>query len=98
MTAYEKINCRVHGEQQRTYVCQHIFAGLVARERVGFFWAIDDPDNPRADAYCKECNARGQKTGGEWTGEALELLQPKTLCGVCYDLAKQFHMGGNPWS
>jgi hypothetical protein len=38
MTAYEKINCRVHGEQQRTYVCQHIFAGLVARERVGFFW------------------------------------------------------------
>jgi hydroxylamine reductase (hybrid-cluster protein) len=37
MTVYEKTSCRVHGEQQRTYVCQHIYAGLVARERVGFF-------------------------------------------------------------
>src|SRR5262249_10136171 len=32
-------------------------------------------------------------TGGEWVGEALEHCQPQVLCGACYDLAKQFHMG-----
>jgi hypothetical protein len=98
MSLEEKAICATHGEQQRTYVCQHIYAGLVARERVGFFWTADDPSNPRPDAYCTECEKRVQKTGGEWTGEALEHLQPKILCGLCYEVAKKFHMGGNPWS
>jgi hypothetical protein len=98
MAMHEKAICAVHGEQQLTYVCQHVFAGLVARERVGFFWTQETPDNPRRDAYCRECKMRVRKTGGEWTGEALEHLEPKVLCGLCYDLAKDFHMGGNPWS
>lgn len=98
MSVREKANCSTHGEQQRTYVCQHIYAGLVARQRVGFFWTSFDPDNPRPDAYCTECEMRVRKTDGEWIDETLEHLQPKILCGLCYDLAREFHTGGNPWS
>lgn len=98
MSADEKANCSIHGEQPRTYVCQHVYAGLVAKERVGFFWTTSQPDNPHPDAYCRECEIRVREAGGEWTGEALEQLQPKILCSVCYDLAKQFHTGGDPWS
>jgi hypothetical protein len=73
-------------------------AGLNAKNRVGFWWTQGDPNNPRPDAYCTECELRVRKTAGEWEAEALEHLQPQFLCGACYDLAKQFHMGGNPWS
>jgi hypothetical protein len=31
------INCRTHGLQQETMVCQHILAGLAERRRVGFY-------------------------------------------------------------
>ena len=89
---------RVHGLQQRTLVCQHIVGGLTRRERVGFFWSCEDPGNPRPDAWCNACSERVAKTDGEWVDDALEHLEPKTLSGACYDLAKHFHMGGIPWS
>ena len=92
------VKCATHGEQQETWVCQHILAGLEGHIRVGFFWAINDPTNPRPDAYCSACNERVKATNGEWVGDALENLVPKRLCGECYDLAKKFHSGGNPWS
>lgn len=98
MTSEDKIECQVHGLQPETWVCQHIVAGLKVHERVGFFWTTDDPDNPRPDAWCGACTTRVDATGGEWVGEALENLKPQILCGACYDLAKTFHMGGNPWS
>jgi hypothetical protein len=79
-------------------VCQHIVEGMIAKQRVGFFWTQSQSDNPRPDAYCRDCEIRVRRTGGEWVGEALEMLQPKVLCGICYDLAKIFHSGGNPWS
>ena len=87
-------HCHVHGRQQQTYVCQHIVEGLRARRRVGFFWTMHDPDNARPDAYCTACKERVRETGGEWIGEALEHLQPKVLCGACYDAAKHFNLGG----
>jgi hypothetical protein len=45
-----------------------------------------------------ECEERVKLTGGEWEGEALEHLQPKVLCAECYDVARMFHTGGDPWS
>jgi hypothetical protein len=92
------VQCNSHGEQQETFVCQHIVSGLEAKTRVGFFWTTYDPGNSRPDAWCAECEDRVRKTEGEWVGEAEENLQPKILCGACYDMAKMFHMGGNPWS
>lgn len=94
----ERIQCNVHGTQDETYVCQHIADGLAARKRVGFFWTTEQLDNPRPDAYCTDCNTRAAANGGEWVGDAMEHLNPQVLCGACYDLAKQFHMGGNPWA
>ena len=93
----ERIQCSVHGTQDKTFVCQHIADGLIARRRVGFFWTTDDPDNPRPDACCTDCSARVAANGGEWVGEAREHLKPKVLCAACYDLAKQFSQGWRPF-
>lgn len=91
------VQCSTHGRQPMTLVCQHVVDGLTKRERVGFFWASDS-GNPRPDAWCSDCNDRVAATKGEWIGDALDQLDPKVLCGACYDMAKLFHMGGNPWS
>jgi hypothetical protein len=90
--------CPVHGSQQATTVCQHIVQGLTNKQRVGFWWTREAPDNPRPDAWCTACSERVKKTEGEWIGEALEHANPQVLCGACYDVAKVFHMGGDPWS
>ena len=79
-------------------VCQHIAKGPRTRTRVAFFWTVGDPENGRPDAWCSECESRVRVAAGEWIGEALAHLQPKVLCGACYDAAKHFHMGGDPWS
>lgn len=79
-------------------MCQHIADGLTHRNRVGFFWTTADPGKSRPDAWCRDCEERVRSTGSEWVGEALKNLEPKVLCGACYDAAKQFHMGGDPWS
>jgi hypothetical protein len=94
----ETVWCKTHGAQPQTLVCQHIAEGLIERKRLGFFWTTASPDNPRPDAWCADCESRVRATGGEWTGEALERLAPEALCGECYDLAKRFHMGKDPWS
>ncbi len=93
-----RVNCRSHGDQERTMVCQHIVEGLTTRTRVGFFWSVEDPDASRPDAWCSACKERVKVTNGEWIGQALELAKPQVMCGICYDVAKLFHMGGNPWS
>ena len=90
--------CPVHGAQQATLVCQHIASGLSNKKRVGFFWTIHDPGNVRPDAWCSACNGRLDVTDGKWIGDAAEHAKPQVLCGVCFDMAKVFHMGGDPWS
>lgn len=91
------IHCATHGPQPETFVCQHIAEGLLQRERVGFFWTQQDPTNPFPDAWCSACEERVRLTDGEWVGEAGEHLKPKIMCGECYEVAKAFHMGGDPW-
>ena len=68
----ETVRCEVHGVQQQTLVCQHIVEGLIARQRVGFFWSTYSPDDPRPNAWCSECEGRVRATGGEWIEEALD--------------------------
>jgi hypothetical protein len=92
-----KVRCHAHGEQQETFVCQHVAQGLSEKVRVGFWWSQESPENPRPDAWCTECENRVRATDGEWVGEAEKHLGIKILCGACYDAAKTFHMGGDPW-
>jgi hypothetical protein len=91
----KRVRCATHGDQPQTFVCPHIVEGLANRERFGFFWSTVDPNDPMPDAWCLDCENRARLTGGEWVRIALEHLQPKVLCGECYDFAKVFHMGGD---
>jgi hypothetical protein len=91
------VHCETHGPQPETFVCQHIAVGLIQHDRVGFFWTQEDPTNPHPDAWCSGCEERVKLTDGEWIGEAGEDLKPKIMCGECYEVAKEFHMGGDPW-
>ena len=95
--AVQTIECATHGTQQETFVCQHVARGLLEKVRVGFWWTQHDPGNARPDAWCTECNERVRTMGGEWVGVAEEHLEAKLMCGECYDVAKAFHMGGDPW-
>jgi hypothetical protein len=90
------VQCPTHGLQPQTLVCQHIAVGLIERRRVGFFWA-SDPGNPYPDAWCRDCNER-VAAAGDWVGDALDQFKPQVLCAACYEAAKTFHVGGDPWS
>jgi hypothetical protein len=59
------------------------------------FWWADDPDNPRPDAWCSECEAKVQETNGEWCDESEAFAGVKLLCGACYDSAKEINLGPN---
>lgn len=87
------VQCKIHRHGEETFVCQHIGAGLLRRQRVGFFWAADDTEVSRPDAWCSACNDRVARQGGEWEGEALAQLRAKLMCGHCYDEARLFHSG-----
>ena len=82
-----KIHCDEHGEQDETFVCQHIVQGLTEGTSYGFWWA-NDPDNPRPSAWCSMCNDLVAQANGEWTDDVLEAANVKLLCGACYDHAK----------
>ncbi len=83
----EIIECREHGTQPVTFVCQHIVESLRTNRAVGFFWA-QDPDNPRPDAWCEACEAKVHAAGGEWTDESEAFAGVTLLCGACYDRAE----------
>ena len=85
------VYCKEHGEQEETFVCQHIAQGLSENIPYGFWWA-NDPSNPRPNAWCTLCNDLVSKENGEWTEEILEIAKVKLLCGCCYDVAKRMNI------
>ena len=82
-----KVHCDIHGQQDETFVCQHIVQGLSEETPYGFWWA-NDPDSPRPSAWCTLCNDLVAQANGEWTDDVLEVAKVKLLCGACYDQAK----------
>ncbi len=89
------MQCATHGEQEETFVCQHIVQGLRDNVPNGFWWPSDS-DKTRPDAWCTLCNELVTDAGGEWTDEVLEIVQVKLLCGACYDRAKAMNLQGEP--
>jgi hypothetical protein len=81
------MNCNRQGEQDETFVCQHVVLSLVDRIPRGFFWASDS-DQQRPDAWCADCNERVAASGGDWTPEVLQHVHVRLLCAGCYDEAK----------
>lgn len=85
------VRCSEHGEQEETFVCQHIVETLRDGMPRGFFWSIAR-DVPRPDA-CSACNDTVAAAGGDWTPEAEAAAGVRLLCGACYDRAKAINSG-----
>lgn len=82
------INCSVHGLQDETFVCSHIVGTLHTGVAVGFHWPRESADDSRPDAWCSQCEQQRVASGGEWTDEVMDFVGMTTLCGGCYDRAK----------
>lgn len=82
-----KVKCSKHGNQDETFVCQHIVQGLEGSKAYGFHYPSSS-DEERPNAWCSMCNDLVKSHNWEWTDEVLEVAQIKLLCGVCYDDAK----------
>jgi hypothetical protein len=93
----ELIDCDIHGKQQQTFVCCHTVDSLKDNQPRGFWWSVEQPENPRPDAWCSECENLVNKHG-EWEGEAEDFADIRIICGSCYDNAKVLNFPvKNPW-
>jgi hypothetical protein len=88
MSESDQITCSQHGSQDSTFVCQHIARSLTTGIAVGFHWPRENERNPRPDAWCSACERMRVDGGGDWTEEMGPSLDIQTLCGGCYDSAK----------
>lgn len=86
-----KIHCCNHGEQEETFVCQHIVQGLTDGIPRGFWWA-GESEQTRPDAWCTLCNELVAESDGEWTDDVLSVAQVSLLCAICYDEAKGMNL------
>lgn len=85
------VECVTHGAQPATYVCRHVVETLRDGRARGF-WCAHDPGNPRPDAWCSDCEARLQQTGGEWNEENGSMAGVTLLCAACYDRAREINL------
>ena len=92
MEEQQIVECAEHGDQQATYVCQHIIQTLKDGIPRGF-WTSDDQENPRPDAWCSDCEEVVQEKNGEWDDESEEFAGVTLLCGACYDRAIEINNG-----
>ena len=84
------VECREHGPQEETFVCQHLARSLRALEPVGFFFARE----LRGDAWCSACEEVRVREGGEtgdWNERSEAFVQITLLCGSCYDKVKRLN-------
>jgi hypothetical protein len=86
----QKITCELHGERERSFVCQHIFESLLTHKKAGFHQAVDT-ESKYPDAWCDQCEIIWGEVGGQWTDELEKRLGIKLLCSACYDLAKDLN-------
>ena len=87
---FRLVECAEHGPRQATYVCRHLVQSLHDGRAVGFFCA-EPGGNPRPDAWCASCEARLQRTGGEWTEESEGFAGVTLLCAGCYDRVRELN-------
>lgn len=83
--------CRVHGEQDETFVCSHLARSLETRAPVGFWCSKTEIERP--DAWCSACNA--MSNGGDWSEETEKLAGIRLMCGGYYDAARELNESPN---
>jgi hypothetical protein len=79
------IQCAEHGDQQMTFVCEHLIRG----KGLGFNF-FPEPDNSRPDAWCNDCEIIRESVNG-WDEESEGVAKISLLCGACYDRAKMLN-------
>jgi hypothetical protein len=79
-----KIQCAVHGESEKTYVCTHLTGGSAG---LGFNRGEPTKDNPFPDAWCDNCEIIRMSSNG-WNEESESLAKISLLCSSCYGQAR----------
>jgi len=80
----DTINCAVHGESDKTFVCSHL-----AGETVGLGFNRNEPsdESPFPDAWCDDCELVREAHGG-WNDESEKLVKIVLLCAGCYERSR----------
>ena len=58
------VDCLEHGQQEETFVCQHIVQSLEDGQAKGFHWSSESNES-RPDAWCHECDDKVRVADGE---------------------------------
>jgi hypothetical protein len=88
---FDAVECPKHGEQDSTFVCRHIVSSLRTGSPVGFIQSVENPEDPRPDAWCSECEKVRIEEGGEWNDQSEAFAGVTLLCGACYDEARELN-------
>jgi len=79
------------GDEEPTFVCQHIALGVQDGQSCGFFFD-EASERERPDAWCAACELTRQREGG--AEAALGPAQATPICPACYDDARR---NNGPW-
>lgn len=82
--AKRRVVCDVHGPTAPAFVCKHLVTG----KDLGFF-AADETENARPDAWCSDCENVRIAEGGEWNDRSEEFAGISVICASCYDQARE---------
>jgi hypothetical protein len=80
----DKIDCAIHGECSRTYVCSHLTGETAG---LGFNRSEPTDDNPFPDAWCDDCELVRAGHGG-WNESSERLVARLVLCSFCYERSR----------
>lgn len=77
--------CDAHETARRAFVCQHLNTKTVTGFHEAFetFPGMELDEEEDFQAWCDQCNLAFEKEG-EWTDEAMELVNLKVICEHCY--------------
>jgi hypothetical protein len=79
--AKRRVACDVHGPMAPAYICKHLVTG----KRLGFF-ASEETEEARPDAWCSRCEQIRIAAGGEWPEDYADIA---IICVGCYDQARE---------
>ena len=85
----EIVTCDIHGEQGLALVCVHSLQSMNDGIRRGLYWSIDEEGD--VNAYCDECAQYLADNDDEWPEDAVDFIQGKVLCLVCFERLKQIN-------
>ena len=85
----ETCECRIHGTNVATFVCNHITTALCEGTTAEFVCYPGEDDDGLSDAWCDACQHFLQANGGKWIDDEVEVPGGLSiLCAECYREAR----------